>query len=56
MRKILETKGNGGNIITEINTLAISLLRYCAAFLDWAGAEFEQMDSKQEHSCQCIGH
>ena len=46
VRKILETKLNGGNIITEINTWAISLLRYSAAFLDWARAEFEQMDRR----------
>ena len=46
MRKILETKLNGGNIITGINTWAISLLRYCAAFLDWTGAELEQMDKR----------
>ena len=42
VRKILETKLNGGNIITEINTWAISLLRY-SAFLDWTGAKSEQM-------------
>ena len=46
VRKILETKLNGGNIITEINTWAISLLRHSAAFLDWARAEFEQMDRR----------
>ena len=46
VRKILETKLNGGNIITGINTWAISLLRYSAAFLDWTGAELEQMDKR----------
>ena len=46
MRKILETKLNGGNIITGINTWAISLLRYSAAFLDWTGSELEQMDRR----------
>ena len=46
MRKILETKLNGGNIITGINTWVISLLRYSAAFLDWTGAESEQMNRK----------
>ena len=40
----METKLNGGNIITGINTWPISLVRYSAAFLDWAGAELEQMD------------
>ena len=38
VRKILETKLNGGNIIAGINTWAVLLLRYSAAFLDWAGA------------------
>ena len=46
VRKILETKLNGGNLIRGINTLAISLLRYSAAFLGWAGAELEQMDRR----------
>ena len=46
MRKILETKLNGGNIITGVNTWAISLLRYSAAFLDWTEAELEQIDRR----------
>ena len=33
VRKILQTKLNGENIITEINTWVISLLRYSATFL-----------------------
>ena len=37
---------NGGNIITGINTRAISSLRYSAAFLDSTGAELEQMDKR----------
>ena len=45
-RKILETKLNGGNIVTGINTWAVSLLRYSAAFLDWTGKELEQMDRR----------
>ena len=32
VRKILQTKLNGGNIITSINTWAISLLRYLLPF------------------------
>ena len=46
VRKTLETKLNDENIITEINTWAVSLLRYFAAFLDWTGAELEQMDKR----------
>ena len=46
VRKILETKLYGGNIVTGINTSEISLLRYSSAFLDWTGAELEQMDMR----------
>ena len=38
VKKILETKLNGGNTITGRNRWAILLLRYSAAFLDWKGA------------------
>ena len=44
VRKILETKLNGGNLIKGINTWAVSLLRYSAAFLDWTKFEMEQLD------------
>ena len=37
MRKILETKLNGGNIITGVTKWEISSLRYFAAFLDLTG-------------------
>ena len=47
VRKILEKKLNSG--ITEINTWAVSLLRYSAAVLTWTGAELEQMDNEQEN-------
>ena len=46
MRKILETKSNGGNTITGINTWAILLLKNSVSFLEWTGAEFEQMDRR----------
>ena len=45
VRKILETKLNGGNI-TGINAWVISLLRYSAAFLDWTGAALDQIDKR----------
>ena len=34
VRKVLETKLNGGKIIKGINTWAVSFLRYSAAFID----------------------
>ena len=46
MRKTLKTKMNGENIITTINTWVNLLLRYSAAFLDYPGAELEQMDGR----------
>ena len=46
MRKTLETKLNRGNKITGVNKWTISLLRYSATFLDWPGAELEQMDGR----------
>ena len=56
VRKILETKLNGGNIITGINKWAISLLRYSAAFLDWTGAGLEQTDRKTRKIMTMHGH
>ena len=35
VRKLLESKLNGGNIIKAINTWAISMLRYSTSFLAW---------------------
>ena len=46
VRKILETKLNGGNIIKGINTWAIPVLRYSAAFLHWTKAELQEMDRR----------
>ena len=46
VRKILETKLNGGNLIKGINTWAVSFSRYSAAFLDWTKAEVEQLDRR----------
>ena len=42
--KVLEIKLNDGNIIIGINTWAVSLLRYSAAFIDWNCAELAQLD------------
>ena len=44
VRKILETKLNGGNIIKEINTWAVSLLRYSSAH--WNCIEMTQLDRR----------
>ena len=44
VRKILETKLSGQNVIKAINTWAIALLIYSAAFLDWTKDEKQQLD------------
>ena len=44
--KIFETKLNGGNLVKIINTWAIPLLRYSAAFLDWRKSEIRDLDRK----------
>ena len=46
VRKVLETKLNGGNIIKGINIWAVSLLRYSAAFIDWNCTELTQLDRR----------
>lgn len=46
VRKILESKLNGGNVIQGINTYAVSLLRYSAAFIDWTKDEVRQLDKR----------
>ena len=46
VRKLLETKLNGQNVINAINTWAIALLRYSAAFLGWTKEEVQHLDRK----------
>ena len=46
VRKILETKLNGGNLVKAFKTWAIPLLRYSAAFLDWRKSELQDLDRK----------
>ena len=35
LRKVLKSKLNGGNLVCGVNTWAVSLLRYSAAFASW---------------------
>ena len=35
LRKVLKSKLNGGNLVRGVNTWAVSLLRYSAAFVRW---------------------
>ena len=46
VRKVLETKLNGENVIKRILIWAVSLIRYSAAFLDWTKEEKQGIDRK----------
>ena len=45
-RKVLKSKLNGGNLVRGVNTWAVSLLRYLAAFVSWRKSELQAIDRK----------
>ena len=46
LRKVLKSKLNGGNLVQGVNTWAVSLLRYSAAFISWRKSELQAIDRK----------
>ena len=46
LRKVLKSKLNGGNLTRGVNNLAVSLLRYSAAFVSWRKNELQAVDRK----------
>ena len=46
VRKVLETKLNSGNVFKAINTWAISVVRYSAAFLGCSRPQLEGIDRR----------
>ena len=46
LRKILKSKLNGENLVRGVNTWAVSLLRYSAAFISWRKSELQAIDRK----------
>ena len=46
LRKVLKSKLNGGNLVRGVNTWAVSLLKYLAAFVSWRKSELEGIDRK----------
>ena len=44
--KVLESKLNGGNLIKGINTWAVSLLQYSAAFFDCTKEGIKELDGR----------
>ena len=46
LRKVLKSKLNDGNLVRGVNTWAVSLLRYSAAFVSWRKCELQAIDRK----------
>ena len=46
LRKVLNSKLNGGNLVHGVNAWAVSLLRYSAAFVSWRKSELQAIDRK----------
>ena len=46
LRKVLKPKLNGGNLVCGVNTWAVFLLRYSAAFVSWRKSELQAIDRK----------
>ena len=46
LRKVLKSKLNGGNLVRGVSTLAVSVIRYSAAFVSWRKSEQQAIDRK----------
>ena len=46
LRKILKSNLKGGNLVCGVNTWAVSLLQYSAAFVSWRKRELQVIDRK----------
>ena len=46
IRKVLKSKLNGANLVCGVNTWAVSLLRYLAAFISWRKSELQAINRK----------
>ena len=42
----MKSKLNGGNLVRGVNTWAVSLIRYSAAFVSWRKSELQAIDRK----------
>ena len=46
VRNILKSKLNGGNIISVIDSRAVSIVKYGAGIISWTKMEFEELDRR----------
>ena len=55
LKKDLKLKLNGGNLVQEVNTWAVSFLRYSAAFLSWRRFELQAIDRETRKLSRIYG-
>ena len=55
VRNILKSKLNGGNIISAINSRAVSIVRYGAGIISWTKMELEEPDRKTRKPMTAYG-
>ena len=48
VRKVAESKLNGGNLVCAMNTWAVSLVRYEEGIIVWKEQELQELDAEQE--------
>ena len=46
VRKVAQSKLNGGNLIQAINTWAVSLIRYAGGIIEWTKQELKELDRR----------
>ena len=46
VRRVLKSNLNGGDLVLGVNTWAMSLLRYSAAFISWRKCELQDIERK----------
>ena len=46
VRKVAQSKLNGGNLVRAINTWAVSLVRYSGGIVDWKKQELQDLDRR----------
>ena len=46
LRKVLNSKRNGGNLVCGVNTWAVYLLGHSAVFFSWTKSELQAIDRK----------
>ena len=46
LQKVLKSKLNGGNLVHGVNSWAVSLLSYSAAFVSWRERKLQAIDRK----------